>query len=106
MIHSYNEEVKIKRRKNIIFWTIVFFLAWYLYLFFQGYYLNVDFNLKTPKKENLFKQFWIINIQVFPDQDDIKVNWIKYWILAGINRWNHWFVENWSSTTDIKKAGI
>ncbi|EKE26830.1 MAG: hypothetical protein ACD_4C00138G0019 [uncultured bacterium (gcode 4)] len=79
MIHSYNEEVKIKRRKNIIFWTIVFFLAWYLYLFFQGYYLNVDFNLKTPKKENLFKQFWIINIQVFPDQDDIKVNWIKYW---------------------------
>ncbi|MDD2487435.1 MAG: hypothetical protein PHS92_03630 [Candidatus Gracilibacteria bacterium] len=78
MIQSYKEEIKSKKRKNMIFWAVVLTLACYLYLFFQGYYLNVDFNLKTQKTTDIFKQFGIINVQVFPDSDSIKINGIEH----------------------------
>lgn len=78
MIQSYNEEVTSKKRKNIIFWTIVSLFACYLYLFFQGYYLNIDLNLKTNEKEKILKQFWIINIWVHPEADSITINWTDY----------------------------
>lgn len=78
MIPSYQEEIKAKDRKNMIFWSVVFLLACYLYLFFQWYYLNIDFNLKTEKPTEIFKQFWIINVQVFPNPDAMFVSWVKY----------------------------
>lgn len=78
MIQSYNDEIKNKKRKNIIFRIIVFSFASYLFLFFQGYYLNIDFNFITKEPQKVFKQFWIINILTLPEADNITINWINY----------------------------
>lgn len=49
MLDSYFQEVRNKRRKNIIFWLLVLIFAIFLYLFFNGKYIsvNVDWN-KNP----------------------------------------------------------
>ncbi|HBY74412.1 TPA: hypothetical protein DEG21_00535 [Patescibacteria group bacterium] len=74
MIQSYKDELKIKRRKNIIFWIVVFAFASYLFLFFQGYYLNISFDFKTNEPQKVFKQFGIINILTLPEADNITIN--------------------------------
>ncbi|EKD66454.1 MAG: hypothetical protein ACD_49C00041G0006 [uncultured bacterium (gcode 4)] len=78
MIQSYKDELKIKRRKNIIFWIVVFAFASYLFLFFQGYYLNISFDFKTNEPQKVFKQFGIINILTLPEADNITINWSNY----------------------------
>ncbi|MCK9272490.1 hypothetical protein M0P65_03000 [Candidatus Gracilibacteria bacterium] len=78
MIQSYNDEVRNKKRKNIIFWIVVFSFASYLFLFFQGYYLNIDFNFKTKEPQNVLRQFGIINILTLPEADKIIINGVNY----------------------------
>ncbi|MDD2565671.1 MAG: hypothetical protein PHZ26_02070 [Candidatus Gracilibacteria bacterium] len=79
MIKSYIEEIHSRRNKAAIFWLMVFISSCLLYLFFQGYYVNVDFKINdgvNPK--NILKQFGIINIHVFPNPDNIFINGKSY----------------------------
>ena len=56
----------------------VLVVAFFLYLFFQGYYLNIDFNINKPKQAPILKQFWIINLKAFPNPDNIFIWWKGY----------------------------
>ncbi|EKE27601.1 MAG: hypothetical protein ACD_3C00188G0017 [uncultured bacterium (gcode 4)] len=81
MIQSYKEELHSARNKSAIFWFIVFVLSIFLYLFFQWYYINVDFKVDSMKTQpqSILKQFWIINVKVFPNPELILINEKTYW---------------------------
>lgn len=76
MIPSYNQELRTRKNKNRVFWTIVFVFAGFLYLFFQGYYINYNqlFHLDDESKKTFLKPFGIVDIHVFPSPDSIKIN--------------------------------
>lgn len=47
MIETYFEEVKRKKRNARIFWLITLIISIIFYLFFKGYYLSFDVDLKN-----------------------------------------------------------
>ena len=42
MIPSYQEELRIRKNKDYIFWLVVIIMTFFLYFFFQGYYPNYE----------------------------------------------------------------
>jgi len=76
MIPSYQEEIRIHKGKDRIFWLIVFVMTTFLYFFFQGYYPNYEgfLDRTDTSKQTFLKPFGIIDIQVFPSPDGIWVN--------------------------------
>lgn len=81
MIKTYQEEVNSRRNKAAIFWFFVFLSSVFLYMFFQWYYIKIDFQLdsnnsKTPQP--IIKQFGIINLRTQPNPDNIFINWVSY----------------------------
>jgi|GEM_PF-4176144 len=80
MIPSYKQDLQARKNKNRVFWTIVFLFAGFLYLFFQGYYINYNqlFHLDDESKKTFLKPFGIIDIHVFPSPDTITINNEKY----------------------------
>lgn len=108
MIKTYKEEVISRRNKAAVFWFIVFLQSCILYLFFQWYYVNVDFKInKWVNSNNLFKQFWIISVHVFPNPQYIFLNkWaeklqynnsdkktLDYW-LYNISMYSSWYIPS------------
>lgn len=81
MIKSYIQDIKSRRNKAAIFWLLVFISSIFLYLFFQWYYLSIDFKLDSKNGRNptpVLRQFWIINIKVSQNPDNIFINWKWY----------------------------
>lgn len=76
MIPSYQEEIRIRKNKDRIFWVIVGIMTVFLYFFFQGYYPNYERFLDRPdaSKQAFLKPFGIIDIHVFPSPDGIWIN--------------------------------
>lgn len=82
MIPSYNEELRVRKGKDRIFWVIVFIMTIFLYFFFQGYYPDYErlLGLKTQdiskniSKETFMKPFGIIDMHVLPTPDKILIN--------------------------------
>lgn len=96
-IQTYHNEVKRKRRQSIFFRSVVFVSSIYLFIFFLGYNINferikqfgskinlenlqkiIDSPSTSIKKVWIFKPFWILNVQVFPNPDQILVDWKNY----------------------------
>jgi hypothetical protein len=80
MIPSYQEEIRIRKNKDRIFWLAVFIMTIFLYFFFQGYYPNYQRFLDSTNdsKQAFLKPFGIIDIHVFPSPDTILVNNERY----------------------------
>lgn len=99
MIQSYKEEVTSRRNKAAIFWLIVFVFSCFLYLFFQGYYLNIDFkdiqNKKDPRASDILKQFWIVKMQIFPNPEQIYI-WKKQY-----NNWDKKIMDYWYYNVEV-----
>ncbi|MDD5377504.1 MAG: hypothetical protein PHH16_05345 [Candidatus Gracilibacteria bacterium] len=76
MIPSYQEEIRIHKSKDRIFWVIVAIMTVFLYFFFQGYYPNYErfLDQKDASKQAFLKPFGIIDIHVFPSPDGIWIN--------------------------------
>lgn len=76
MIPSYQEEIRIRKNKDRIFWLIVGIMTVFLYFFFQGYYPNYErfLDRTDTSKQAFLKPFGIIDIHVFPSPDDILIN--------------------------------
>lgn len=83
MIETYQQEVIRKRRASRIFWVLVFLFAGYLYFFFQGYYPNINFSVRSifstggmerPNIDNIIKSFGIINVAVKPTDATIMLD--------------------------------
>lgn len=76
MIPSYKADLQARKMKNRIFWTIVLLFSGFLYLFFQGYYINYEqlFRPDDTSKQAFLKPFGIIDIHVFPSPDAITIN--------------------------------
>jgi hypothetical protein len=76
MIPSYQEELRIRKNKDRIFWSIVAIMTIFLYFFFQGYYPNYErfFSRADTSKQAFLKPFGIIDIHVFPQPDSIRIN--------------------------------
>ena len=98
MIQSYKEEVTSRRNKAAIFWFVVFVFSGFLYLFFQGYYLNLDLKdikVADTKPSNILKQFWIIKMQVFPEPQEIYIDKVRYW------NWDKKILDYWFYPVEI-----
>ena len=80
MIPSYQEEIRIRKNKDRIFWLTVFVITIFLYFFFQGYYPNYErfLHRENISKQAFLKPFGIIDIRVFPSPDEILVNGKPY----------------------------
>lgn len=80
MIPSYQEEIRIHKNKDRIFWVIVIIMTIFLYFFFQGYYPNYErfLNREDTSKQAFLKPFGIIDIHVFPSPDKILINNEQY----------------------------
>jgi len=80
MIPSYQEEIRIRKNKDRIFWFVVIVMTMFLYFFFQGYYPNYERLLDgaNTSKQAFLKPFGIIDIHVFPSPDTILVNNERY----------------------------
>lgn len=80
MIPSYQEEIRVRKNKDRIFWLIVAIMTVFLYFFFQGYYPNYErlFDRTDTSKQAFLKPFGIIDIHVFPSPDAILINDEKY----------------------------
>ncbi|MDD5198151.1 MAG: hypothetical protein PHN60_04825 [Candidatus Gracilibacteria bacterium] len=76
MIPSYQEEIRIHKNKDRIFWMVVLAMTVFLYFFFQGYYPNYErfFNQTDTSKQAFLKPFGIIDVHVFPSPDTIFIN--------------------------------
>lgn len=76
MIPSYQEEIRIHKNKDRIFWIVVIVMTTFLYFFFQGYYPNYErfLNQADTSKQTFLKPFGIIDIHVFPSPDTILIN--------------------------------
>lgn len=76
MIPSYQEELRIRKNKDRIFWLIVAIMTVFLYFFFQGYYPNYErfLDRSDTSKQAFLKPFGIIDIHVFPSPDSIWIN--------------------------------
>ncbi len=76
MIPSYRADLRTRKNKNRVFWAIVFTFAGFLFLFFQGYYINYNqlFHLDDESKKTFLKPFGIVDIHVFPSPDSITIN--------------------------------
>lgn len=81
MLETYYEEIARKRRQRRIFWIVVWLLASFLYLFFQGYYPYVRIDLgqffesqEEPAKPQVVRAFGIINVRTSPAPDRIVVS--------------------------------
>lgn len=76
MIPSYQEEIRIHKSKDRIFWVIVTLMTVFLYFFFQGYYPNYErfLDRTDTSKQAFLKPFGIIDIHVFPSPDSIRIN--------------------------------
>ncbi|MFZ3232194.1 MAG: hypothetical protein WA194_01410 [Patescibacteria group bacterium] len=86
MLENYYEEIGRKRRERWAFWTVVWALSVFLYLFFQGYYPYVKFDtwkfLETAErhpseaiaeKPQVVRAFGIINVRTVPSPDRISI---------------------------------
>ncbi|EKD44460.1 MAG: hypothetical protein ACD_71C00128G0003 [uncultured bacterium (gcode 4)] len=80
MIPSYQEEIRIHKNKDRIFWVVVIVMTAFLFFFFQGYYPNYErfFNQEDTSKQAFLKPFGIIDIHVFPSPDNIFINGEPY----------------------------
>lgn len=98
MLDSYFEEVRKKRRKNLIFWILVFIFAIGLYFFFQGKYISINIGSQNIFSQNIdslsektstgvletektsenpifsLHSFGIVNVKVFPRDSHIFLN--------------------------------
>lgn len=76
MIPSYQEEIRIRKIKDRIFWLIVAIMTVFLFFFFQGYYPNYErfLDRTDTSKQAFLKPFGIIDIHVFPSPDEIRIN--------------------------------
>lgn len=76
MIPSFQEEIRVRKNKDRIFWAIVAIMTVFLYFFFQGYYPNYErfLNRADTSKQAFLKPFGIIDIHVFPSPDGIWIN--------------------------------
>lgn len=76
MIPSYQEEIRIRKGKDRVFWLVVAVMTVFLYFFFQGYYPNYErlFDREDASKQAFLKPFGIIDIHVFPSPDGIWIN--------------------------------
>lgn len=99
MIQSYKEELRSRKRKNMFFWSVVFTMTFFLYLFFQWYYINIDFKIDSGNRvpSPYLKQFWIINLHVFPNPDNIFINWQNYW------NWSKPVFDYWTFEIEVYK---
>lgn len=93
MIQSYNEEIRWRRNIAAIFWLIVFIFSMLLYMFFQWYYLNINFE-SSNKKDIVpieVKRYWIINMQVVPTPEKITINKQDYsnWSKKKVDYWDY-----------------
>ena len=80
MIPSYAQSIHNRKKKGLIFWMIVLFFTGFLYLFFQGYYINYQelFRSVDTSKQSFLKPFGIIDLHVFPSPDRISINGDNY----------------------------
>ncbi len=85
MIPSYQEEIRIHKGKDRIFWLIVFVMTIFLYFFFQGSYpdykklINIFSHQETPIADQTFiKHFGMLEIQTSPAPDQIWINMERY----------------------------
>jgi hypothetical protein len=95
MLDSFHEEIRRKRHSYILFWVIVLGFAVLLYMFFQGYYVNVSLGFKkllhagsttlissaswvVAPPESLLKSFGIINLRVTPEPNSMTINGAAY----------------------------
>lgn len=76
MIPSYQEEIRIRKNKDRLFWVIVAIMTTFLYFFFQGYYPNYEriLDRTDTSKQAFLKPFGIIDVHVFPSPDSILIN--------------------------------
>ncbi len=76
MIPSFQEEIRIRRLKDFVFWLVVAVMTVFLYFFFQGYYPNYErfLDRTDTSKQAFLKPFGIIDIHVFPSPDGIWIN--------------------------------
>lgn len=82
-IQTYKQEVRKANIRKLLFWIVVIFVTLFLYFFFQGYYIDTRQLLKD--RENFFqkpndyiKPFWVIELNVLPEWDYLKINDIWY----------------------------
>lgn len=87
MLENYYEEIARKRHERGMFWFIVWALSIFLYLFFQGYYPYVKFDMgkffetaeQRPSdlpenKPQVVRAFGIINVRTVPAPDRILIS--------------------------------
>lgn len=80
MLENYYEEIGRKRRERRVFWIVVWTLSAFLYLFFQGYYPYVKFDMgnlledQKPERPQVVRAFGIINVRTIPAPDRITVS--------------------------------
>ena len=76
MIPSYQEEIRIRKNKDRVFWLVVAIMTVFLYFFFQGFYPNYErfLDRTDASKQAFLKPFGIIDVHVFPSPDTILIN--------------------------------
>lgn len=74
MIETYFEEVKRKKRNARIFWLITLIISIIFYLFFKGYYLSFDVDLKNFFLEKNKAQTWSENTLTWSSSPMVSVN--------------------------------
>lgn len=79
-ILTYAQEVRARRRNDTIFWLVTTVFACFLYLFFQGYYVNYRqiFTHAPDAKQTFLKPFGIIDIHAVPSPDGMIINNAPY----------------------------
>lgn len=101
-IETYKEDVRKANIRKVFFWVLVIILTFFLYFFFQWYYIDTKVLLNnsetgTTDNWNLIKPFWVIELNVLPQSNSIKIN--DKWF----NNSLRWIFDYWNYHIDIEK---
>lgn len=100
-IQTFKEDVRKANIRKVFFWILVLILTFFLYFFFQWYYIDTKVFLDKSKgeinKTDLIKPFGVIELKVLPESNSIKIN----------NKWFNnslrWIFDYWDYHIDIEK---
>ncbi len=100
-IETYKEDVRKANMRKVLFWILVSMLTFFLYFFFQWYYIDTKVFLNNTETQswtsNLIKPFWVIELNVLPESNSIQIN--DKWF----NNSLRWIFDYWDYHIDIEK---
>lgn len=111
-IQTYKQEVRQANIRKWFFWLVVFIITTFMYFFFQGYYIDTKLIFQDREKffdkpQDYIKPFWVIELNLLPEADNLSINNIWYPTTSLRNIFDYWnydisISKNWYYPVDLK----